>query len=111
MFSWVVKKGVGATPAILGRKIKQTYYYDTARNIFELDVDVGSSMVAGRVLSLVKSAALSLTVDMTWILQGERSEDELPESVLGGVRVKGVDLMKIQSVRENSINNNPDYDA
>ena len=101
--SWVVKKGVGATPAILGRKIKQYYYYDPKRNIFELDVDVGSSMVAGKILSLVKSAALSLTIDMTFILQGE-SYSELAESVMCGVRVEHVDLMKIQPVEQNSLN-------
>jgi len=42
--NWVVRKGVGTTPAILGTKLHQSYYEE--QNYFEIDVDVGSSKVA-----------------------------------------------------------------
>ena len=50
---WIVKKSVGETPAILGRKLKQTYFGD-GETYFEVDVDVGSSRVAGGILAMVK---------------------------------------------------------
>ena len=37
-------------------------------------------------MQLVKSAAASLTIDLSFVLQGE-APDELPESLLGGVRI------------------------
>lgn len=50
---WIVKKSVGQTPAILGRKLSQEYFGD-GESYFEVDVDVGSSRVAGGILTMVK---------------------------------------------------------
>ena len=83
---WVVKKVVGSTPAILGKKVKQLYYRDNIKNYIEIDADVGSSAVAGKILSTVKSVATSLIIELTFLLQGEAVE-ELPESLIGGVRI------------------------
>ena len=98
--SWLVKKGVGTTPAILGRKVKQTYYRNSYKNYIEIDADVGSSVVAGKILSLVKSAATSLIIELSFLLQGE-SEDELPESMLTGVRIIHPSLAETVSYQEN----------
>ena len=98
--SWLVKKGVGTTPAILGRKVKQTYYRNSNKNYIEIDADVGSSVVAGKILSLVKSAATSLIIELSFLLQGE-SEDELPESMLTGVRIIHPSLADTVSYQEN----------
>jgi hypothetical protein len=103
--NWVVQKGVGCTPAILGRKIKQSYHRDETKNYLEIDADVGSSLIAGRILALVKGAATSLTIDLSFLLQGE-SIDELPESMLGGVRLVKPDLGKILHLDENKTKNN-----
>lgn len=56
---WVVKRGVGETPAILGKKLKQRYFGD-GETYFEVDIDVSSSRIAAGVLSLVKGMQLSL---------------------------------------------------
>ena len=98
--SWIVKKGVGTTPAILGRKVKQTYYRNSYKNYIEIDADVGSSVVAGKILSLVKSAATSLIIELSFLLQGE-SEDELPESMLTGVRIIHPSLADTVGYQEN----------
>ena len=98
--SWIVKKGVGTTPAILGRKVKQTYYRNSYKNYMEIDADVGSSVVAGKILSLVKSAATSLIIELSFLLQGE-SDDELPESMLTGVRIIHPSLADTVSYQEN----------
>ena len=98
--SWLVKKGVGTTPAILGRKVKQTYYRNTYKNYMEIDADVGSSVVAGKILSLVKSAATTLVIELTFLFQGE-CEEELPESLLTGVRIIHPSLANTVSYREN----------
>ena len=98
--SWLVKKGVGTTPAILGRKVKQTYYRNAYKNYMEIDADVGSSVVAGKILSLVKSAATSLIIELSFLLQGE-SEDELPESMLTGVRIIHPSLADTVSYEQN----------
>ena len=98
--SWLVKKGVGTTPAILGRKVKQTYYRNSNKNYIEIDADVGSSVVAGKILSLVKSAATSLIIELSFLLQGE-SKDELPESLLTGVRIIHPSLADTVSYQDN----------
>ena len=98
--SWLVKKGVGTTPAILGRKVKQTYYRNLYKNYIEVDADVGSSVVAGKILSLVKSAATSLIIELSFLFQGE-CEAELPESLLTGVRIIHPSLANTVGYREN----------
>ena len=45
---WIVKTGVGKTPAILGAKLAQNYYQ--GEGYLEIDVDVGSSHIAGQAL-------------------------------------------------------------
>lgn len=96
---WIVRKGVGCVPAILGKKVKQRYYRDVTKNYIEVVADVSSSMVAGKILQLVKSAATALTIDLSFTLQGE-TLDELPESLLGGVRILRCNLDKLLTVEE-----------
>jgi hypothetical protein len=45
--NWLVRRAVGNTPAILGKKLELSFYdySKTVENYFELDVDVGSSSV------------------------------------------------------------------
>jgi hypothetical protein len=98
---WLVRKGVGCVPAILGKKVQQRYYRGTGpgRNYMEIVADVSSSMVAGRILALVKGAAQALTIDLSFLLQGETPE-ELPESLMGGVRIMQCNLDGLLTVEE-----------
>ncbi|GKB82391.1 enhanced disease resistance 2-like protein, partial [Tanacetum coccineum] len=56
-----------------------------------IDVDIGSSTVANGVLGLVVGAITSLVVDMAFLVQGNTT-DELPERLIGAVRVSHLEL-------------------
>ena len=45
---WIVKGAVGATPALLGRKVVQRYF--RGEDYLEIDIHVGSSVIASQVL-------------------------------------------------------------
>jgi len=86
---WLVKTGVGSRPSILGKALKQRF--TRGEGYFEVDVDCNSSPSAGRIVSLVKSYARSLVVDLAFVLEAQTAE-ELPERALGCVRLLHVDL-------------------
>jgi hypothetical protein len=89
--NYLVRKAVGSTPAILGRKIKQSYI--RTDRFFELIVDTGSDSVARGVLRLCSSYSKYLVADMAFLLEGY-DETTLPERILGSARVKNIDLSK-----------------
>lgn len=74
---------------LLGKKLKQ-YYFKTARYI-EVDIDVGSSYTAATVVSMVSGVTKTLVVDLAIVLEG-KTQEELPESLLGTVRLDHLDL-------------------
>jgi hypothetical protein len=65
--------------------------YARGRNYFEVDVDVSSSSVAAAVVGLVMGATKAVVVDMAIVLEGHAA-DELPEALLGTVRLNRVDM-------------------
>lgn len=91
----LVKKAVGSKPTLLGKKVKQ--YYIRSNDYFELVVDVGSDAIAKRVVGLCTGYAKNLVVDMGFVLEGT-SEDELPEVVMGSVRLKNIDFKSARKV-------------
>ncbi|GBF87676.1 hypothetical protein Rsub_00387 [Raphidocelis subcapitata] len=86
---WVLKQTVGTTPVIMGRKLSTTYHV-TDRYV-EVDIDVSSCKTAGYIVGMVRGVTTSLTVDLAYLLEGQRAE-ELPESLIGAVRFDGIDL-------------------
>jgi len=90
--NWFVKKTVGETPAILGKKLKQRYYGD-GETYVEVDCDVGSSSVARSILGVVKGYAKTLSIDLAILLESHQ-ESELPEELIGSVRLIHPDLDK-----------------
>ncbi|RLN97107.1 hypothetical protein BBJ28_00011537 [Nothophytophthora sp. Chile5] len=87
--SFIVRQAVGSTPALIGKKLRQPYFRGT--QYFELDVDIGSSAVANRVVGLVSGYTKKLVIDMGFVLEGQ-SPDELPERLMGSVRLVHIDL-------------------
>lgn len=87
--SFIIKQSVGSTPVLLGKKLKQ-YYFKTARYI-EVDIDIGSSYTAAAVVSLVSGVTKTLVVDLGIVLEG-KTPQELPEALLGTVRLDHLDL-------------------
>jgi hypothetical protein len=88
---WIVRKAVGnkSTPAILGKQLKQTF--SSSPGVFEVAVDCNSSPAAGRIVSMVKSQARHLAVDLAFLIEPQ-SASELAERVLGCVRISHVSL-------------------
>ncbi|KAA8525114.1 hypothetical protein F0562_007022 [Nyssa sinensis] len=60
----------------------------------KIDVDIGSSTVANGVLGLVIGVITTLVVDMAFLVQGNATE-ELPERLIGAVRVSHIELSSI----------------
>lgn len=87
--SWIVRQSVGSTPCLLGKAVDCTYI--RGADYLEIDVDIGSSTVANGVLGLVFGAITSLVVDMAFLVQGN-TIDELPERLIGAVRVSHIEL-------------------
>ncbi|KAI3707334.1 hypothetical protein L6452_25762 [Arctium lappa] len=87
--SWIVRQSVGSTPCLLGKAVDCNYIRDA--NYLEVDVDIGSSTVANGVLGLVVGAITSLVVDMAFLVQANTT-DELPERLIGAVRVSHLEL-------------------
>eukprot|EP00210_Caulerpa_lentillifera_P004654 g4439.t1 len=87
--SFIIRQSVGSTPVLLGKKLKQ-YYFRNQRYI-EVDIDVGSSYTAATVVNMVSGVTKTLVVDLAIVLEG-KSAAELPESLLGTVRLDRLDL-------------------
>lgn len=87
--SFIVRQAVGSTPAIIGKKLRQPYF--RGKQYFELDVDIGSSAVANRVVGLVSGYTKKLVIDMGFLIEGQR-QDELPERLFGSCRLVHIDL-------------------
>ncbi|KAL9246981.1 hypothetical protein vseg_020457 [Gypsophila vaccaria] len=87
--SWIVRQSVGSTPCLLGKAVDCNYI--RGPNYLEVDVDIGSSTVANGVLGLVFGVITTLVVDMAFLVQAN-TEDELPEKLIGAVRVSHIEL-------------------
>ncbi|PIA31189.1 hypothetical protein AQUCO_05200052v1 [Aquilegia coerulea] len=87
--SWIVRQSVGSTPCLLGKAVDCNYIRGS--KYLEIDVDIGSSTVANGVLGLVCGVITTLVVDMAFLVQAI-SIDELPERLIGAVRVSHVEL-------------------
>ncbi|KAG7381813.1 hypothetical protein PHYPSEUDO_005640 [Phytophthora pseudosyringae] len=87
--SFIVRQAVGSTPALIGKKLRQPTF--RGKQYFELDVDIGSSAVANRVVGLVSGYTKKLVIDMGFVLEGQ-SPDELPERLFGSARLVHIDM-------------------
>ncbi|KAL3635776.1 Protein ENHANCED DISEASE RESISTANCE 2 [Castilleja foliolosa] len=87
--SWIVRQSVGSTPCLLGKAVDCNYIREPT--YLEVDVDIGSSTVANGVLGLVIGVITTLVVDMAFLVQAN-STDELPERLIGAVRVSHIEL-------------------
>jgi hypothetical protein len=86
---WMVKRAVGTKACLLGKAVTCKYFRQD--NFLEIDVDIGSSSVARSVMGLVLGYVTSLVVDLAILIEA-KEEEELPEYVLGSVRLNRVKL-------------------
>ena len=87
--NWVVRKTVGSKPAICGRAVEQQWF--NSKYYLEANMDVSGSYMATKILGVVKGQTKKLTIDITFIIQGN-DITELPERVLCGIRMHKPDL-------------------
>ncbi|XP_057958077.1 protein ENHANCED DISEASE RESISTANCE 2-like isoform X2 [Malania oleifera] len=81
---WIVRKAVGEQAiCIIGRALSCKFC--VTQNFVEVDVDIGSSMVASAIVHLAFGYVTALTVDLAFLIESQ-TEAELPEQILGGVR-------------------------
>ncbi|XP_068651507.1 protein ENHANCED DISEASE RESISTANCE 2-like isoform X2 [Aristolochia californica] len=86
---WMVKRAVGTKACLLGKAV--TCRYLRQDNFLEIDVDIGSSSVARSIISLVLGYVTSLVVDLAILIEA-KEEKELPEYILGTVRLNRIRL-------------------
>ncbi|KAF9614407.1 hypothetical protein IFM89_018552 [Coptis chinensis] len=84
---WMVKRAVGTKACLLGKAVTCNYFRQD--NFLEIDVDIGSSSVAKSIISLVLGYVTSLVVDLAILIEA-KEEAELPEYILGTVRLNRV---------------------
>jgi len=88
---FIVRQAVGTKPAILGTKLKQTYFRN--EHYCELNLDIASSAVAANITRLALSYAKQLVVDMCFVFEG-KTVDQLPERVVGCSSCVALDFTK-----------------
>ncbi|KAK8660853.1 hypothetical protein V6N13_051761 [Hibiscus sabdariffa] len=87
---WIVKKAVGNYAAcLLGKAL--TCNYHRGADYLEVDVDIASSTIANAILHLALGYVTSVTIDMGFLVEAQ-TEDELPEKLIGAVRVSQIDM-------------------
>lgn len=87
---WVVKAAAGQFGAFLvGKTVSCTYH--RGPNYFEIDVDTGSWAILSAFVRLLLGYARSFTVDVGLVIEAQ-TEDELPERLIGAVRMCHVEL-------------------
>ena len=96
---WVVKQMVGGKPAIIGKRLPVEYKYHPAdrsnglAECFEADLDIKASDPVGKkVVNVCRRYMSAVTVDIGIVIEGT-SQDELPEQMLGCVRLHRLDAL------------------
>ncbi|KAI5653479.1 hypothetical protein M9H77_30666 [Catharanthus roseus] len=100
---WIVKKAVGEQAiCIISRAL--TCKYSQGENYIEIDIDIGSSMVANAIVHLAFVYLTTLTVDLAFLIESQ-SESELPEQILGAVRFSELKTESARSIEMQSTSN------
>ncbi|EOA36937.1 hypothetical protein CARUB_v10009838mg [Capsella rubella] len=97
---WIVRKAVGEQAiCVIGRALSCKYVL--GENFVEVDVDIGSSMVASAIVHLAFGYITTLTVDLAFLIESQ-TEAELPEKLLGAVRFSELQTESATSVELSS---------
>ena len=97
---WIVRKAVGEQAiCLIGRALSCKYCL--AENFLEVDVDIGSSMVASAIVHLAIGYITTLTVDLAFLIESQ-TPSELPERILGAVRFSELNLASARPIESSS---------
>lgn len=101
---WVVKKTCDGKPAIVCNKMPTQYFYEPASEgkaeYLEVDLDIVASSAARAILAVAQRYTKTLTLDLGFVLQGN-SPDELPEQMVFGARLHGLDPLTAPTLPQN----------
>jgi len=89
---WVVRNLVTGKPTIIGTKLPVSYQVSNNLLVVELDIGNGSA-TAKRIVSICRRYMNALTCDIGFVIQAN-THQELPEQMLGAIRIHGVDPLK-----------------
>jgi len=93
---WVARRIVGEnSTTVLGRNLPLDCFRGEGE--LEVSVNVASSAMAERICRVLQRAAQALHVEVALLLEGQ-SEDELPERILGGFRLRFADLSSLREL-------------
>lgn len=100
---WVVRNLVTGRPTLIGTKLPVSYHLqcdDGAPPLLTATLDIGPSIsaTAKKIVSVCRRYMSALTVDIGLVIQGEE-QSELPEQMLGSVRVHGPDPLKAPKIK------------
>ncbi|AEE27934.1 putative protein ENHANCED DISEASE RESISTANCE 2 [Arabidopsis thaliana] len=105
---WIVRKAVGEQAiCVIGRALSCKYV--SGENFVEIDVDIGSSMVASAIVHLAFGYVTTLTVDLAFLIESQ-TEAELPEKLLGAVRFSELQTESATSIELSSSTSNDQWD-
>lgn len=93
--SWILKQSVGTTPVIMGRKLRQIYF--RTDSYIEVDIDLAANTAANHITGVVRGAIRTVSLDFAFLLEAQRQK-ELPEKLIGAVRLLKMDLSTAASV-------------
>lgn len=85
---------------VIGRALSCKYY--VAENFIEVDIDVGSSMVASAIVHLAFGYVKKLTVDLAFLIESQ-DESELPKKLLVAFRFSNLDPASARSIEPYSV--------
>jgi hypothetical protein len=93
---------VTGKPAIIGRKLPVKYKYTpkdgSKMDFLECELDIGSSSAtARRIVSVCRRYMSALTVDIGFVIEG-KTPVELPEEMMGAIRVHEIDPIKAPTI-------------
>ncbi|TKY48323.1 ENHANCED DISEASE RESISTANCE 2 [Spatholobus suberectus] len=98
---WIVRKAVGEQAiCIIGRALSCKYC--TGENFMEVDIDIGSSMVASAIVHLAFGYISTLTVDLAFLIESQ-AESELPEKILGAFRFSDLDPASARTIEPSTV--------
>lgn len=101
---WIVRKAVGEQAiCIIGRALSCKYC--VTENFMEVDIDIGSSMVASAIVHLAFGYVTTLTVDLAFLIEGQ-TESELPEKLLGAFRLANLNPALARPIEPSSVSSN-----
>ena len=86
---WAVQVAVRSTPVLLGQKVALRYF--RSEKYLEIDVHVGSSVIAQSIVGVCRGYASSFSTNMAIVIQGE-SVEELPERLLACICLQKIDI-------------------